>query len=117
MEIPVDRKLSMSRQCVLVTKKTNGILGCIRKSVASGSWKVILLLCSALVSIHLQCCVQFWTPPYKRDLEVLKRGQKTAMKMIRGLEQLSYKERLRDFDLFSLKRDNREWTSSMSLSI
>ncbi|GAB0183888.1 mitochondrial enolase superfamily member 1 [Grus japonensis] len=33
----VDNKVSMSQQCALVAKKTNVILGCIKKSVASRS--------------------------------------------------------------------------------
>ncbi|RMC12613.1 hypothetical protein DUI87_10136 [Hirundo rustica rustica] len=49
----VDSKPSMSQQCVLVAKKANGILGCIRKSIASSSGEVILPLCPALVR-HIQ---------------------------------------------------------------
>ncbi|KAJ7417630.1 serine palmitoyltransferase long chain base subunit 2 [Willisornis vidua] len=49
----VDKKLPMSQQCALVTKKADGILGCIRKSITNRSREVILPLYSVLISIHL----------------------------------------------------------------
>ncbi|PKU42324.1 hypothetical protein llap_7367 [Limosa lapponica baueri] len=73
----MDSRLNMSQQCAQVAKKANGILACIRNSVASRSREVVVPLYSAL---------------------------RRATKLVRGLENKSCEERLRELGMFSLEK-------------
>ncbi|KFW08110.1 hypothetical protein N327_01720, partial [Fulmarus glacialis] len=100
----VDKKLDMSQQYALEAKKADCMLCCFKRSMASRSREVILSLCSALVRPHLEYCVQLWSPQHKKDMDMLEWMQRRVTEMIRGVERLSYEERLRELGLFSLKK-------------
>lgn len=72
-----------------MAKKANGILGCIKESMAIRSREVILPLYSALVRPHLECCVQFNTQGTCGESQV------GDLAMTGSLEHLPDVERLR----------------------
>ncbi|GAB0202185.1 hypothetical protein GRJ2_002684100 [Grus japonensis] len=93
----IDEQINMSWQCAFAVQKGTRFVGCVKSSVTSRLREVIL-----------EYYVQLWGPQYKKDMEQLERVQGRATKLIRGLEHLSYGDRLRELGLFSLEK-RRLW--------
>jgi len=100
----VDKKLNVTWRCTFAAQKANGILGFIKSSVASRLREGILPLCSSLVRTHLESCIQLWSPQHRKNMDLLEWVQRRPIKMIRGMEHLSYEDRLRELGLFSLEK-------------
>ena len=52
---------------------------------------------------HLEYCFQIWGLQHKKDVELQEKILRGAMKIIRGMKQLSYEDKLKELGLFSLE--------------
>jgi len=101
-------RFSMRQQ--FAARKAKYILVCITRSVIS-RLKVILPLCSALMRLQLEYCVQFQSPQHKKNTELLEWFQGRATKIIRVIEHLPYKDKLRELGLLACRRQMSKQTS------
>ena len=100
----ISSDLKPSQHCTEVVKTANKLVGFIGRVFENKSEKVILTLYNSLVRPHLEYCVQFWSPYYRKDIDKLERVQRRITKMIPRLRNLSYEERLKELNLFSLSK-------------
>ena len=85
--------MAVSQQCALAAEKASGILRSIEESMASRSREASLPLYCGLVRLHLEYCVQFWAPRFKKVQESSIESPAKGHKHVWDMEHLPYEER------------------------
>ena len=99
----IDEKLSFESHIVNKVNKANSMMGVIRRTYEYLDEKTFLLLYKALVRPHLEYANQIWAPSLKKQEIEIENVQRRATKVIPGLSELSYEERLKKLKLPTLK--------------
>ena len=104
----ISSDLKSSNQCVHAYQKANRILGMINRTITWKSADILLPLYKTLVRPLLEYCTVAWSPHYVKDKSLLERIQHRFTRMVPGLKNKSYEERLQQLGLWTLEeRRNR----------
>ena len=93
--VTMNANMKVSEQCRITASKGNQVLGMIRRNITFKDKSLIVPLYKAIVRPHLEYCIQAWSPYIRKDKDMLENIQRRATKLIPGLRDLRYEERLK----------------------
>ena len=100
--IIIDDMLRFHQQTACVVKKANQVLGVIKRSFNTRNEITITTLFKSMVRPHLEYANAIWGPHFQADIIKVESVQRRATKMVYGLTNLPYQERLKTLKLPSL---------------
>ena len=100
--VTLDAELRFDEHISAKVKKANSIVGLIRRNFSYLDGLLFKKLFTTFVRPHLEYCQAVWSPYLKKHKRLLESVQRRATKLVDGLHQLSYSERLKKLDLPSL---------------
>ena len=101
--VTMNANMKVSEQFRIAASKGNQVLGMIRRNITYKEKSLIVPLYKAIVRPHLEYCIQAWSPYLRKDIDMLEKIQRRATKLIPGLRDLSYEERLKECGLTTLE--------------
>ena len=99
----VDVDLKFHVHTASVIKKANQLLGVIKRSYKSRDPHTILLLYKSMIRTHLEYGNTIWGPHYQTDIVKVEGVQRRVTKLISGMKDIPYQERLKALNLPSLQ--------------
>ena len=102
--VTINANMKVSEQCRIAASKGNQVFGMLRRNITYKEKFLIIPLYKAIVRPHLEYCIQAWNPYLRKDIDILEKIQKRATKLIPGLRDLRYEERLKECGLTTLER-------------
>ena len=100
--IIIDDTLRFHQQTACVVKEANQVLGVIKISFNTRDEITITTLYKSMVRPHLEYANAIWGPHFQADIIKVESVERRATKMICGLTNLTYQERLKTLKLRSL---------------
>ena len=101
--VTMNANMKASEQCRIAASKGNQVLGMIHRNITYKDKSLIVPLYKAIVRPHLEYCIQVWSPYLRKDIDMLEKIQRRATKLIPGLIDLRYEERLKECGLTTLE--------------
>ena len=102
--VNISSDFTPTAHCLSAVNKARGRLFAMRRAFVHLTPDIFTPLYAVFVRPLLEYCVQAVSPYLNKDINHAERLQRVATRMVHGLGNLSYEERLNRLNLFSLRR-------------
>jgi hypothetical protein len=99
----IQSNLKPSMHCAEIARKANGVLGRLLRSFHYRDRHIYIQLYKQYVRCHLEYCSPAWSPWQQKDIDVLERVQRRAIRQVSGLRSNTYEGRLTELGLETLE--------------
>ena len=103
LRVTFDQQLSFGTNASKVVAAANSRLGLINRHFRHLDTKPFMNLYKTLVRPKVEYCMTVAQPVFKKDKEKIERVQRRATKLVKGMENKAYSERLEELKLPSLE--------------
>ena len=100
----VSSDLSWSPHIATIVARARGVAAWVLSVFRTRNVDVMLTLYKSMIRSHLEYCCPLWHPSKVSDIELLENVQREFTRKINGCQSMSYWQRLKELDLFSLQR-------------
>ena len=99
----ISSNLKPSAQCLKAANKAMSVLGMVKRNFRRLDTDSFNVIYKGYIRPHLEFCIQAWSPFLAKDEVVLEKVQRRATKLVCGLKNKSYEERLRVLGLTTFR--------------
>ena len=99
----ITNDLKHEKQVIAASQRAMAVLRSVRRAFVRFDIETFSIIYTSYIRPHLEYCIQAWSPYYAKDILLLEKVQRRATKLVWGVKELSYDERLERLKLFSLE--------------
>ena len=99
----ITNDLKHEKHVIAALQRAMTVLRSIKRAFVRFDIETFSIIYTTYIRPHLEYCIQAWAPYYAKYIILLEKVQRRATKLVWGLKDLSYEERLERLKLFSLE--------------
>jgi len=102
LDVYITSDLKPSRQRAVASQKAMSVLGMIKRNFKRITVHDFKILYNSYVRPHPEYCIQAWSPYLVADITQLEQIQRRAIKLVQGLKNTAYQDRLKTLGLYDV---------------